>query len=86
MFNLGIFNIFKSKNKVFLIEPYRKNKECISLIKDYALSEYNCTKEKLDYLLWSIWMGLTSYTINNPKAIIGSYAKAYIRSKKSIFE
>ena len=48
----------------------------------WALDNYEISKEKLNFILFSIWLSLTSYIINDPAAVIASYSKAMIRSKK----
>jgi len=48
----------------------------------WCLDNYEISKEKLNFILFTIWLSLTSYIINDPAAIIASYSKAMIRSKR----
>lgn len=51
---------------------------------NWVCDRYAISKEKLNYLLFGIWMSLTSYIKNNPLAIIASYCKALIRSREFV--
>lgn len=49
---------------------------------NWACDKYNISKEKLNYILFGIWLSLTSYIIDDPLAVVASYCKAMIRSRE----
>lgn len=82
-FNEGKFNIHKlSTGETVLIEEHERNEEVIKEFRDWAKSQYKISDYKLDFLLFSIWMSLTSYCLNSPKKVIGAYCKAMLSTKR----
>ena len=77
------FSIHKLDNgSTLLVHESSLISKDIEYFVKWALDNYEISKEKLNFILFSIWLSLTSYIINDPAAVIASYSKAMIRSKK----
>jgi hypothetical protein len=63
--------------------PYEINSDILYFF-DWACDTYHISYDKLNFLLFGIWLSLTSYIHDNPLAIIASYCKALMRSKYPI--
>ncbi len=82
--NENKFGLFKSLNgntNLIHSNTVEMNGDVIWFFK-WACEKYKISTEKLNFLLFSIWLSLTSYIINEPQAIIASYCKALLLSKK----
>jgi UTP-glucose-1-phosphate uridylyltransferase len=80
--NENKFSLNKIGNDTILI--YKKtefNKDMKWFFK-YACDKYEISNEKLNFLLFGIWMSFTSYVINSPLAVVAAYCKAMERSRK----
>jgi hypothetical protein len=84
--NEGKFAVHKTKNDTILIHHTNPMDVDMKWFFDWSMEFYNINKEKLDFLLFGIWLSLTSYIINDPLAIIASFCKAMIRSGESILD
>jgi dTDP-glucose pyrophosphorylase len=82
--NEGNFSVHSSKNGTVLVHyPYEINSDILYFF-DWACDTYHISYDKLNFLLFGIWLSLTSYIHDNPLAIIASYCKALMRSKYPI--
>jgi thiamine kinase-like enzyme len=52
----------------------------------WAMDSYGISKEKLNFLLYGIWLSLGAYIIDSPLAIIASYCQAQIRSRHFLIQ
>ena len=82
--NEGKFGIHKTNNGTWLIHQSYELNEDIRWFFNWACERYEISREKLNFILFGIWLSLTSYIIDNPLAIIASYCKAMIRSRHFI--
>jgi GTP:adenosylcobinamide-phosphate guanylyltransferase len=80
--NEGQFAINKMKNgeTILIHDSYVINDDIIWFF-DWACLHYGISKEKLNFILFGIWLSLTAYIVDNPPGIIAAYAKAMIRSR-----
>jgi thiamine kinase-like enzyme/UTP-glucose-1-phosphate uridylyltransferase len=82
--NEGKFAVHNTKNGTILIHQSDYISDDIKWFFSWAQETYKISKEKLDFLVFGIWLSLTSYIINDPLAIIASFCKAMIRSKEGV--
>jgi thiamine kinase-like enzyme len=84
--NEGKFAVHKMNNNTILIHQSDILDDDMKWFFSFAMETYKISKEKLDFLIFGIWLSLTSYIINDPAAIIASFCKAMIRSRSSILD
>lgn len=79
--NEGNYLLAKTNNQTFLIEDKRPIiTPDIQYFITWAMETYSITKEKLNFLIFSIWASLPGYIIDQPLGIIASYYKAKQRA------
>ena len=85
--NEGNFGLYKGNNgdTTLIHETNFPTNEDMRWFFDWACERYEISKEKLNFVLFGIWLSLTAYAKNKPLAIIAAYAKAMIRSKSWVY-
>lgn len=86
-FNTGDFGLYKDMqgNTFFIHQSSIPMTAEAHLFFMRMIHKYGSSTKVLNFILASIWFSLTSYIINNPRAIIGAYCKALIRNEENLF-